>query len=135
MFGLVVAILYFLFGIFQIIAGAGFSSDFFEILFISTDIIGGFILILLGSVFIYGVNELNKGISDGVAYIYVGIFLALIFLVIYLLIMAANAMEAYVILNEDYIGWTPLNDMKPGIYLGIISLIALIIWRDKFSLN
>ena len=134
-FGMAIGCLYFLFGLIQIIVGFGFSSRIMDALLIPTDIIGGFILILLGSVFMYGVKELKSGISEGVAYIYVGIFLAVIFLVIYLLIMAADAVEAYVILNEDYMGWTPYDAIKPGIYLGIIPLAALVIWRAKFSLS
>jgi hypothetical protein len=133
-FGLMVGILYMLFGMLQFIVGIGFNSKVTTAMFIRGDIIGGLILVLFGIVFIFGYRELRRGISEGVAYIYIGIFLALIFLLIYLLMIVANALEAYLILSEEFSGWTPLDDLNPGIYLGIISLIGFIIWRNKFSL-
>ncbi len=134
-FGIVTGSLYIIFGSFQVIVGLGFNFKFTEYLFIQNDLIGGFILILIGLIFLFGIKELNAGINEGVAYIYIAIFLSLIFLVIYLLIMAADAIEAYVIVSNDFINWTPLNDLKPGIYLGILPLIAFIIWRNKFSID
>jgi len=134
-FGLIIGILYILFGIVQIIVGLGFGSEITKSILIPNDVLGGFILVLLGAVFLYGVKELNRGINEGVAYVYVGIFLALIFLVIYLLIMAADAIEKYIIVSEDFLTWTPLDDMKPGIYLGILALIGFLIWRKKFHLS
>lgn len=133
--GLIVGSLYIFFGFVQLFVSLGFHSDLTENLYIPTDIMGSFILILIGIIFIFGVKELRAGKDDGVAYIYMGIFIALIFLVIYLLMMVANAIEYYVIASEDYINWEPLDDLRPGIYLAIIPLIAFILWRAKFSLK
>ena len=133
-FGLIVGILYFIFGALQIIVGLGFDSQLSDALFIPKDIIGGFILVLIGVIFFFGFKELRAGISEGAAYIYIAIFLALIFVVIYLLIIAANAIEAYVLINEDFTDWSPTDDLKPGIYLGLLPFIGFIIWRSKFSL-
>jgi len=64
-----------------------------------------------------------------------GIFLALVFTVIYFLIMAADAIETYVLISEDFTGWSPLDDLRPGIYLGVLPFIGFMIWRNKFSLT
>ena len=126
-FGSIVGLLYLIFGAIQIIVGFGFDSELSEAIYIPKDIIGGFILMLIGIIFFFGVKELRAGIGEGVAYIYIGIFLALIFVVIYLLIIAANAIEAFVLVNEDYIGWSPVDDLKPGIYLGLLPFIGYIV--------
>lgn len=134
-FGLIVGILFIFFGFIQLIVGLGFGSEITDAMFIPPDIIGALILILIGTIFLFGVKELNTGMSEGVAYIYVGIFLALLFLAIYLLIMGADAIMTYIIESEDYEGWVPLDSMRPGIYLGIIPLIGFFIWRNKFTLR
>jgi len=135
MFGITAGVLYILFGLAQFIMGFGFSSDITSSIFIHGDIIGGLILVLIGVVFIFGFREMLRGISEGVAYIYIGIILGLIFLLIYLLIIIANAAEVYLIMSDEFSNWSPVNDLNPGIYLGILSLIGFIIWRRKFSLK
>lgn len=134
-FGLISGMLYIVFGCIQIVVGFGFRSMVTEAIFIPNDVIGGFILILIGIIFLFGVHKLKLGISEGVAFIFIGIFLALIFVIIYLLVMASNAIEAHVLVNEDFFAWAPSHDLRPGIYLGILPLLGLIIWRSKFSLK
>jgi hypothetical protein len=134
-FALIIGSLYFLIGLVQIIVGFGYSADWTSLLYIPSDYIGGFILLLIGAIYIYGVKELNNGIKEGVAYVYVGIMLSLGFFVLYLLITGADIISAYGLGSEDYIGWSPLINLKPGIYLAIISLVGFLQWRDKFSLR
>ena len=134
-FGITIGSLYMLFGIIQFIVGFGISSDLTSDIFIHGDIIGGLILVLIGVVFIFGFRELRKGISEGVAYIYIGIILGLIFLVIYLLIILANSIEAYLIMSDEFSTWSPVDDLNPGVYMGVITLIGFIIWRSRFSLK
>jgi hypothetical protein len=131
----VVGLLFIIFGLIQIIVGFGYSAQWSELLFIPADLIGGFILILIGAIYLYGFKELKSGIQEGIAYVYVGILLSLGFLIIYLFVMGANALSAYGLGSEDFIGWTLLDDMKPGIYLGLLSLIGFLLWRKKFTLR
>lgn len=134
LFGLLAGIPYIIFGLIQTTVSFGFRSDWTGLLSVPNDFIGGFVLILIGTIFLAGVKELRAGTVEGVAYIYVGIFIALLFALIYLLVVTANALEAYVIMNDDFKGWSPLDDFRPGIYLAIIPLIGYLIWREKFSL-
>ncbi len=134
-FGLIAGTIYVVFGLIQVVVGLGYGSGWTKAIFVPSDIAGGLILVLIGMVFLYGVKELNAGINEGVAYIYVGILLALGFTAIYLLIMGADALEAYAIRSEDFEDWAPLDDMKPGIYLGLLPFAALLAWRHKFSLK
>jgi hypothetical protein len=54
---------------------------------------------------------------------------------VYLLIIVANASSAMVLQNPDYEDWTIFDDLRPGIYLAVITIIGFLIWRDKFSLS
>jgi len=130
-YGIAATKAYLIFGVLQIL----FVALDWESFLFPSDMIGGFVLLVIGGVFLYGVKELSQGIHEGVAYIYVGIFLGLLFGLIYLLMMGANAVEAYGFQNEDFATWTPLDDLRPGLYLCVVALIGLLVWRDKFSLK
>lgn len=126
-------------GIVRLLSGKPITSGLpyivTEALHIPHDILSGLILILLGTVFIYGFMELREGIEEGIAYVYVGILLALIFAGIYLLVTTGNILEAYLLKNEDFIGWTPIDDLRPEIYLGILSFIAYAKWKKQFDIK
>lgn len=106
-----------------------------DILFIPPDIIAGIILILIGSVFLYGASEIRSGVREGIAYIYVGILLSLIFAGIYVLAATGDLLEAYLLKNEDYIGWSVLDALRPEIYLGVLSLLTYLKWKDSFEVG
>jgi hypothetical protein len=135
MFALVVGILYVIFGIIQFLGGLGLSAEWIDMLLIPPDLFGGAIVVLIGAIFLYGVKELKNGIREGVSYVYVGILFSLGFFIVYLLIMGADAISAYGLGSEDFIDWTPLDDMRPAIYLGLLSLLGFLVWRNKFTMN
>ncbi|WP_407355828.1 hypothetical protein [Methanolobus sp. WCC5] len=120
-------------GLKRLFTGPDIRVPLADSLFVPADIIGSFALLLIGTVFIYGVFEMRSGIYEGVSYAYVGILLSLIFAIIYLLVSTGNMLEAYLLRNEDFVDWTPLSDLKPGIYLAILSLFAFIRWKDMFE--
>lgn len=137
MFSVIAGSLYLLLGLVQLAAGVGklliepdLHIPLAGMLFVPADIIGAFVLLLIGTVFIYGVMEMKSGIYEGVSYTFVGILIALIFASIYLLVSTGNMLEAYLLRNEEFIGWTPLSDLRPGIYLAILPFFAFIKWKD-----
>ena len=140
-FGSIVGVVYLTFGLIQlmvsfgIIFGHELSGLLSKRLYIPNDLLGSLILILIGCIFLFGTSKLNHWNPDGTAFIFVGIFLALVFMTIYLIMILANAIEAYLITSAEFVDWTPLNDLKPGIYLGLLPLIGLLIWHDKFRLT
>ena len=126
-------------GIIRVLSGRPITSGLLysitEALYIPHDVLSGFILILLGTVFIFGFLELRAGIAEGIAYVYVGSLLAIIFAGIYLLVTTGNVLEAYLLMSEDFIGWTPLDDLRPEIYLGLASLTAYFGWKKQFDMK
>ncbi len=96
---------------------------------------GAFVLVIVGATFLWGSWEIHQGMDEGIAYIYVGIVLALAFAMIYALVMGANAVEAGPIGNEDLSDWEASDDLRPGLYLAVLPLIGVIAWRDRFRLS
>ncbi|MEZ5335806.1 MAG: hypothetical protein R2741_11510 [Methanolobus sp.] len=139
-FSVITGFLYIILGLLQLSAGLGkvlvepdLHIPLTTLLFIPADIIGAFVLLLIGTVFIYGVMEMRSGIYEGVSYTFVGILIALIFAAIYMLVSTGNMLEAYLLQNEDFIDWTPLSDLRPGIYLAVLPLFAFLKWKDMLE--
>ncbi len=128
-FALVTGSLYILFGVLQGIAATGFV----EIPLVPGSFMGVFVLVVIGSVFLFGYKELKDGIAGGVAFIVVGIMLSIIFGALYLLVMAADSISAYVLSSDDFSNWTPLDDLRPELYLSLLALYGYRKWKGEFS--
>ena len=89
---------------------------------------------VIGTVFLYGLKEMLQGINAGVSFVYVGILMSLVFMMVYLLIMGGNLLDSFIV-PDDYEGWNVMETFRPGIYLGSLSLAGILYWRDRFSLN
>ncbi|TGC11429.1 hypothetical protein [Methanolobus halotolerans] len=145
-FALFMGFVYILFGTIQLITGSSkallnltapenLGRFITDVLFIPPDAIGGFVLILMGSVFIYGFVEIHSGREEGIAYVYVGILLSLIFAGIYVLAAVGNILEVYILKNTAFADWSILDDIRPEIYLGFISLLSYLQWKDDFDIE
>lgn len=135
MFSLAAGCIYLVFGVLQVIASLGFNSELTASLLIPSDTLGGFVLMIIGSVFIFGFKELYNNIDEGVSFLYVGILISLVFAGMYVLIMIGNAFGAYVIQSENFKNWVPLDDLKPSIYLSVLSVYGYYLWKEKIPLT
>jgi len=99
------------------------------------DFIGGFVSITIGIVFIWGMDELLKKDYKGLSFILVGLIMAVMFAGLYTLILIADAVECYILGNEDFAGWTILDDLRIELVLGWI-LLPLLLWlKAQLSSN
>ena len=109
-----------------------FEDGLIGLLFAPSDLIGSLILVLIGSIFLYGLIELRNGLNEGIAYVYVGILISILFTVVYVLVIAGNWMELYLLNDTEICGWDILYDLRPAIYLGILPLCGYLIWSKEF---
>jgi len=130
-FSLITGALYIVFGILQAIAATGLV----DIPLVPGNAMGVLVLVVIGATFLFGYNELNQGINEGVAYLMVGIVLSLIFGLLYVLVLSADAVSAYVVGSEDFEEWTIIDGIRPELYLAFLSLFAFFRWRDDISLD
>ncbi|WP_135606462.1 hypothetical protein [Methanococcoides sp. NM1] len=132
-FAMVAGILYVVFGILKMLEGFGIETGLAGSLLIPGDFFGGFCFVVIGAVFLYAGKELSAGVHMGVSYVYVGILMSLVFMAVYLLVMGSDILMFYVVKSEDYEGWRIIDSMRPGIYLGLLSLIGYFFWKDRFT--
>jgi hypothetical protein len=134
-FGLVAAVVYMAMGALQIAAGVGAGGRWSQLILVEGGPVGGLALVLVGVVFLQGRREIEQGLREGVAFVYVGIVLALFFGGIELARMGANAMGSFAIGGEAYADWSPIEDLSPALYLSALAFVGLILWRRSFDLN
>jgi len=108
----VLGLIYLTFGLVEILAGLGFV----EVPLVPADVFGGIMLVIIAAVFLAGISEQWKGNREGLSFFVVGILLAAIFFGLYVLIMVANGL-GYLLQFEDWLEWTWLDDLRPGIWL------------------
>ena len=132
-FGLTVGVLYVIAGVLQVVEAFYTLAWAENILFIHGDVPAGMVLIMVGAVFLYGFKELGTGIGEGVAYVYVGIILAMMFAGVYILLAGADMLMAYVVQSEDFAEWRLLDDLNPTIYLAILTFPGYLHWKGRLG--
>jgi hypothetical protein len=132
-FAFVQGALYVLFGALQVVAGLGMGGGWSEALLLGGGAIDGVIMVIIGLVFIQGHRELLAGLHEGVAFVYVGILLALFFLVVQITQITASYMGAWTV-GGEWEGYSARDSISPFLYLALPSLGALWAWRGGFTL-
>ena len=128
----ILSITYILIGVIEI---ANTFVSFIPLLILPGDLMGGFVSITIGLIFAYGIKELYRGDYMGLSFILVGLIMAIMFAGLYTLILIADAVECYILGNEDFAGWTILDDLRIELVLGWI-LLPLLLWlKAQLSSN
>ena len=128
-FGGLLAFLYLAFGVFEAIGGIGYDGEWLGALCVQGNVMDAFVLLVIGAVFAFGLRERR----DGSAFMLMGMALGIVFLAIYLVLMGANALGLLIFGSEHMDGWTAMDSMRPGLYLGIIAAVGGCIWRRRLS--
>jgi hypothetical protein len=125
--------IYAVFGIVQILAGIlPDLAAALEPYFIPGDIVQGFVLCVIGSVFLYGTAEKHARRAGSEAFLYVGLLLSLAFGIIMLLDLCATGIDTVVFGEEGENTWDLVSFAVPILYLAIFSVIGFAAWGRKF---
>ncbi|ABS55487.1 hypothetical protein Mboo_0969 [Methanoregula boonei 6A8] len=132
-FSLGMGIVYPILGIVQILGGIvpGLAVSL-NVLFIPADIIQGFVLCLIGAVFLYGAAEIHQNRPGAEAFLYVGMLLSLIFCVITLIDLGAQGANAVLFGGDGGSSWPLTQVIIPIIYMAVPSVIGSYAWGRKF---
>lgn len=87
------------------------------------DLIGGFLLIIVASIFLTGVKPLSRDEKEGYAFIAVGYGLAAILFVLQVMVIITNAL-GWVLQFEDWLAWNIYSDITPSLWIFLILMIA-----------
>jgi uncharacterized membrane protein len=110
--------LYIIAGTLYIFSGLGFIIALPS----SSDIISSFMLLIVGTVYIVGIKYLKEQKREGYAFTIVATALATVLFFLHVIVFGTNALGSFLGL-EDWVDWTPFDNLSPGILLyGIIAL-------------
>jgi len=124
---LIAGVVYVIFGLVEILSSLGFIPI---VEFIAPDPLAGFVLIVIGGIYVNGFHPLRAGDKRALGFPLVASILSGAFAALFLLVLIADAIEAYIICNEEFTGWVWYHDLRPGVYLFPITLpIILILWK------
>lgn len=130
-YSFVIGIIYAIFGFLEILIGWGDligtgvpliqPIELAGINVVPPDVFGGIMLIIIGAVYLTGVAQQARGEREGVSFLLVGSILAAVFFGVYTVIMLANGV-GYMFQFEDWLEWTWLDNLRPGIWLFLLAL-------------
>jgi hypothetical protein len=125
-------LLYSVVGILEILSGFGilgavqYFSDIFRLV---GDPFNGFVLLVIGLVFLKGFSYVSQGDREGVSYVMGGALLASTLLGFYVINAFSNGL-GFILGFEDWLEWTILDDIKPGVILWISTIPSILMVRN-----
>ena len=114
-FTLIIGIAYLIVGVVQILSSLQLITPIVGF----SDFVGGFLLIIIASVFLTGVSPLSKNNQEGYAFIAVGYILAALLFGLQVLVILTNGL-GWFLRFEDWLAWNILNDITPSFWMFII---------------
>jgi len=97
---------------------------------IPADPAGGFVLCVIGAVFLFAVRELARASADGPAFLCIGMFLSVVFAAVAFISLGAQGIE--IMIFGEGGTWDPLQLAVPMLYLAFGSLAGLSVWGRAF---
>jgi len=101
---------------------------------VRSDLITPAVLFMIGGVLIYGGIRHNSDPELAHAYIWVGSMLSVMVLVVRTLVISAEAVEAHILLEDGFEGWTAAGEIGPAVYLSVVPIINIISNRSLFTI-
>ncbi|MDK2974086.1 MAG: hypothetical protein PWP08_457 [Methanofollis sp.] len=131
LFGAVLGALYVVLGIFQILWTVIGPQPGFDALFLTGDPFNGFVLLVIGAVFVTGAWKLFRDIGEGAVFIYIGILLSILFGMVEFFALCAGAIET-IFFGEEGSGWAITDSINPLLYLAAIGAVGFFAWGREF---
>lgn len=131
---LIVGLSYGSMGILQLLASLGIIAPIMGF----TDVVGGFLLIIISAVFLTGVRPLLRDEQEGYAFIAVGYILAAVLFGLQVLVIGTNAL-GWLLGYQGWLNWNIYNDITPSLWMFIILMTSTgILWiignlKEKLS--
>ncbi len=130
-FAAVFGVLYWFFGLAMIVSVLlPTLADLKGPFLVPADPLAGFVLCVVGTVFLFAYREQAAGIVANTAFLYVGMALALVFGVVALLSLLAEGAD--IVFFGDGEPWDPAGLLVPMVYLAIVPAIGMYAWGRGF---
>ena len=89
------------------------------------DPLAGYTLLIISLLYLTGGIKYSKDEKEGLSYIFAASLLAIILAGIEISMVVNDVAEAYVLLSEDYAGWSISNDLYPHLIFGLLAVLTL----------
>lgn len=100
---------------------------------VPADPAGGFVLCVVGAVFLFSYRHLKAGSADGAAFLYMAMALSVLFGIVALLSLLAEGAD--LVLFGEGEPWDPAMLLVPMVWLAVIPAIGLYAWGRDFIGN
>ena len=128
--------LYALLGVVEILGWLGVEilPRLAGLFFVANDAFNGFVLLVIGLVYLKGVGSVRSGEREGRSYVSVGALMSTVLLALYAANIVSNGL-GLVLGFEDWLGWPVLDDFRPGLILWVLAIPAVLValkkeWRE-----
>jgi len=134
----IVGLAYVLMGLLEITSGLGVELSMLiglaEAFCVVGNAFAGFVLVVIGAVYLGGFGAVSRGDREGLSYVSVGALMSTVLLALYAANIVSNGLGA-VLGFEDWLGWTVWNDFRPGLILWVLAIPAVLValrkeWRE-----
>ena len=119
---------YLLVGLVETLNGVGILN----VAVLPADIAEGLALLVIASLYVTGLAKQSLGEKESLPFVMGGSFLAAVIFGLFASVMAANGL-GYVLQFEDWLEWTWLDDLRPGLWLFPIALPGVYLALTKKS--
>jgi hypothetical protein len=106
-------------GLLQILVSVGLVAPIMGF----TDVVGGFLLIIVAAVFLTGVRPLSKNEQEGYAFIAVGYILAAVLFGLQILVILTNGI-GWLLRFQNWLNWDISNDISPSLWMFMVLMIG-----------
>jgi len=129
----VIGVLYMLAGLLEISIWTGLNPPVIRevsiLLNVAGDVFAGFVLIVIGLVYIWGIGELLEGDQEGVSYLAVGSLLSTTLFLLCIANILSNGLGS-LLGFEDWLEWSLLDEVSPGMIIWFLAVPLLyLVWR------
>ena len=91
---------------------------------------GGFVLCVIGAVFVFACHELARNSADGPAFLIIGMVLSVVFGLVALISLGAQGIEVMIFGEGE--SWDPALLIVPMLYLAFGPVAGLFVWGRSF---
>ncbi|WP_214020177.1 hypothetical protein [Methanoculleus sp.] len=129
-FGAVLGVLYLVIGLLQMVGAVVGPLPGLDALSLTGNLFGGFVLLVVGAVFIAGVRKLAAGSGEGAIFVSVGFLLSVAFGLVELLALCALGLDAYLV--GEWAEWSVADAVNPLLYLAVLGAVGFLAWGRTF---
>jgi hypothetical protein len=129
-YGAALGALYLVAGALQVLVAVVGPIPGLDAFYLTGNLFGGFVLLVVGAVFLVGARNLARDAGEGAIFVSVGALLSVGFGLVELLALGALGIDAYLV--GEWAEWSVTDAMNPLLYLAVLGAAGYLAWGRTF---